>query len=70
MMKERDMKSIVITILLFAAVMYAIQFGVFEIMSSSYLYYISAGLLIIVLLIALKVLGNPLKNKDGRHDKK
>lgn len=64
------MKSIVITILLFAAVMYAIQFGVFEVMSSSYLYYISAGLLIIVLLIALKILGNPLKNKDGRHDKK
>lgn len=64
------MKSIFITILLFAAVLCAMQFGVFDVMSSTYLYYISAGILVVVLIIAFKVLGNPLKNKDERHDEK
>ena len=64
------MKSIFITILLFAAVLCAMHFGVFDVMSSTYLQYISVGILVVVLIIAFKVLGNPLKNKDERHDEK
>jgi len=64
------MKSVFITILLFAAVMLAIHFGVFNFMSSTAAYYLSFGLLIIVLLIALKTLGNPFAGKDKSDEKK
>lgn len=64
------MKSVFITILLFAAVMLAIYFNVFDFMSSTVAYYLSFGLLIIVLLIALKTLGNPFTGKDKSDEKK
>jgi len=64
------MKSVLITILLFAAVMCAIRFHVFDVMSSTYAYYISGALLCIVLLIAVKTLGNPFKKRNDRHEKK
>jgi len=70
MRKGNDMKSIFITILLFAAVMCAIQTGVFEFLSSTYLYYISVAVLAVVLIFAFKILGNPLKKKDDRHEQK
>ncbi|MBO4294617.1 MAG: hypothetical protein J5896_04135 [Alphaproteobacteria bacterium] len=63
------MKSVLITILLFAAVLLAMYFHVFDIMSSSLAYYISAGLLIIVLLIALKTFGSPFAHKGKDHEK-
>ena len=63
------MKSVLITILLFAAVMLAIRFDVFEIMSGPVAYAVSTFVLIVVFLIALKVLGNPLKGKDNTHEK-
>lgn len=63
------MKSVFVTILLFAAVMLAIRFHVFDIMSGSMAYYISASLLIAVLLIALKVIGSPFASKDNKHEK-
>ena len=63
------MKSIFITILLFAAVMLAIRFGVFDLMSGTGAYCVSFGLLIIVLLIAFKTLGNPFAGKDKKHEK-
>ena len=64
------MKSVLITILLFAAVMLAIHFHVFDIMSGTTAYCISAFLLIIVLLIAFKVLGSPFASKDKSDEKK
>ncbi|MBR2299257.1 MAG: hypothetical protein IJ870_01625 [Alphaproteobacteria bacterium] len=64
------MKSVVITILLFAAVMCAIHFGVFELMASPTLYYIGLAVLIIVFAIAWKILGNPFQNKDKQDEKK
>ena len=64
------MKSVVITILLFAAVLCGIRFHVFDIMSSHIAYYISAGLLIIVLLLAFKILGSPFTGKGKQHEKK
>ena len=63
------MKSVLITILLFAAIVLAIRFHVFEIMSGRTAYIISAFILIAVFLIALKILGNPLKGKDNTHEK-
>ena len=64
------MKSIIITILMFALILLAVHFNVFEVMSSGYMYAFSFILVIIVLIIALKVLGNPFKYKDNDHDSK
>lgn len=64
------MKSVLITILLFALVLLAIRFNVFEIMSGKLAYYVSFGLLISVLLVAVKVIGNPFGGKDDQHEKK
>ena len=64
------MKSVLITIFLFAVIVLAIRFHVFDVMSSSMAYYVSAGLLIVVLLIALKTFGNPFTGKGKHHEKK
>lgn len=64
------MKSVLITILLFACVMLAIHFNVFEVMSGKLAYYVSSFLLITVLLIAVKIFGNPFATKDDKHEKK
>ncbi len=66
----KEMKSIIITALMFSAVLLAIRFHVFDIMSSRYLHYIAFLLLIIVFVFALKVLGNPFQSKDHKNDKK
>lgn len=63
------MKSVLITILLFTAVLLAIKYHVFDVMSSTGAYCISAGLLVVVFLIALKVLGSPFARKDEKHEK-
>ena len=64
------MKSVLITILLFASVLLAIRFNDFEVMSGRLAYYVSSFLLITVLLIAVKVIGNPFGGKDDQHEKK
>lgn len=63
------MKSVLITILLFASIMLAIHFNIFEIMSGRLAYYISSFLLIAVLLVAVKIFGNPFTAKDDKHEK-
>ncbi len=63
------MKSIIATILIFALILLALHFRLFEIMSSSYAYVISGLLVLVVLGFALKVFGSPFKNKDNRDEK-
>lgn len=62
------MKSVLITIIMFAVALGAIYLGLFNIMSSSYMYTAAGFVLIISLGFALKVLGNPFA-KDGKNDK-
>ena len=64
------MKSVLITILLFAAVMLAIRFHIFDMMSDIRAYCISAFVLIVILLIAFKTLGSPFAGEDNKHEKK
>lgn len=61
------MKSIFITLLMFAVVLGAMRFELFDIMSSSYVYIFASVLLIIVFIFAFKILGNPLI-KDKKND--
>lgn len=61
------MKSIFITLLMFAVVLGAMHFKLFDIMSSSYVYVFASALLIVVFIFAFKILGNPL-NKDKKND--
>ncbi len=64
------MKSILITILMFALASLAVYFHLFEIMSSPYAYGIAFIFVMIALGFALKVLGLPSKDKDGKHDER
>lgn len=61
------MKSILITILMFALASLAVYFHLFEIMSSPYAYALAFLFVIIVLLLAFKILGSPFRNKDEKH---
>ena len=62
------MKSVLITALMFLALIAAIHFGVFNALSSKAAYLIAFALLAGAVIAAFKVLGNPLKKDDG-HDK-
>ena len=62
------MKSIIITALMFAAVMLAIYFRVFEFMSGKYFHIAAFAALLGVLALALKILGNPFAGKEKEHD--
>ena len=62
------MKSIFITLLMFAAALGAIHVGLFDVMSSSYAMIFAGLLLFVVFIFALKVLGNPFA-KDEKNDK-
>ncbi len=61
------MKSVFISFIMFAAVLLAMYFGLFEKMSSVYAYALSILLLLVVLGFALKILGLPFA-KDKKHD--
>ena len=61
------MKHIFITLLMFAVVMGAIKIGIFDIMSSNYVTFGAIIMVCVVLLFAVKVLGNPL-TKDKKND--
>ena len=63
------MKSVLITILLFAFVMLAIRFHIFELMSGRIAYCVSFLTLVVVLLFAFKTLGTPFARKDDKHEK-
>lgn len=62
------MKSVLISFVMFAVVLSAIYFGIFDILSSPYMLLFSATFVIIVLAVAVKVLGNPLADKDLKND--
>ena len=61
------MKSIFITFLMFAVALAAVHIGLFDVMSSSYITYTAILLVIVSVIFALKVLGNPLA-KDEKND--
>lgn len=61
------MKSIFITFLMFAVALGFMHIGIFDVMSSSYVMYIALALVIISVIFAFKVLGNPLA-KDEKND--
>ncbi len=63
------MKSVFISLLMFAAVLAAIYLGVFDILSSTYMMIFAIVCVIASLLFAYKVLGNPLA-KDHKNDDK
>ncbi len=63
------MKSVFITLLMFAVALGAMYAGVFDIMSSGYMYALASLILLIVFILAFKVLGNPF-TKDVKHGKK
>jgi len=58
------MKSIIITALMFAAVMFAIYFRVFDFMSGKYFHIAAFAVLLLILALALKILGNPFVGKE------
>ncbi len=64
------MKSILVTILMFAAVMGAMQTDIFDIMSGSYMLGIAMVFLITVLFVAFKILGNPFIEQKNSKEKK
>lgn len=61
------MKSIFITFLMFAVAIGAMRVGLFDVMSSSYVTYFALAFVIISVIFAFKVLGNPL-TKDRKND--
>lgn len=63
------MKSVLITFLMFAVALGAMYAGVFNIMSSGYIYLLAGIVLFVVFIFAFKVLGNPFA-KDVKHGKK
>lgn len=63
------MKSVLISFVMFAAILGAMYFGVFEAMSSFVMYVIADTILLLALVFAFKVLGNPF-TKDVKHGKK
>ena len=62
------MKSIFITLLIFAATLAAMHSGLFDLMSSSYTLITASVMLFAALIFAFKVLGNPFI-KDVKNDK-
>ncbi len=65
------MKSVLITFLLFGAVLLLIRFKVFDILSSTAFIWTSLLFLCVAIAAAFKVLGNPLSNKkQGQKNEK
>lgn len=62
------MKSVFISLLMFAAVLAAMYFGIFDLLASPYMMAFAVVCVIAALVFAFKVLGNPLA-KDNKNDK-
>lgn len=63
------MKSVFISFLMFAVVLLAMYAGIFEILASPYMTVFAVICVIAALIFAVKVLGNPLTNKDNKNEK-
>lgn len=63
------MKSVFISFLMFAAVLAAMYFGVFDVLASPYMMVFALICVIAAFIFAFKVLGNPLA-KDNKDDEK
>lgn len=61
------MKSVLVSFLMFAIVVAAIYFDLFEMMASKYVLWIAMFLVLAAFIFAFKKLGNPW-NKDNRHE--
>ncbi len=67
------MKSLLTSFIMFAVVCAALYSGVFNFMASPYMLAFAIISVIVVLIFAVRILGNPLANKDTKndeHDKK
>ena len=58
------MKSVLVSFLMFAIIITAIYFGVFDVLASPYMLLFATAFVVIVLIFAVRILGNPLANKD------
>lgn len=63
------MKSVFISFLMFAVVLLAMYAGIFEILASPYMTVFAVISVIAAMIFAVKVLGNPLTNKDNKNEK-
>lgn len=63
------MKSVFISFLMFAVVLLAMYAGIFELLASPYMTVFAVISVIAALIFAVKVLGNPLTNKDNKNEK-
>ncbi len=67
------MKSLLTSFMMFAVVCAALYSGVFNFMASPYMLAFAVVAVVVVLIFAVKILGNPLADKDSKnddHDKK
>ena len=62
------MKSVFVSFLMFAIIIAAIYFSVFDVLASPYMLAFAIVFVIIVLFFAVRILGNPLANKDLNND--
>lgn len=66
---EVKMKSLLTSFIMFAVVCAALYSGVFNFMASPYMLAFAAVSVIVALVFAVRILGNPLANKDTKDDK-
>ena len=62
------MKSVLVSFLMFAIIITAIYFGVFDVLASTYMLLFATAFVVIVLIFAVRILGNPLANKDLKNE--
>ena len=62
------MKSVLVSFLMFAIIITAIYFGVFDVLASPYMLLFATAFVVIVLIFAVRILGNPLANKDLKNE--
>lgn len=62
------MKSVLVSFLMFAIIIAAIYFGVFDVLASPYMLLFATAFVVIVLIFAVRILGNPLANKDLKNE--
>lgn len=62
------MKSVFVSFLMFAIIITAIYFGVFDVLASPYMLLFATAFVVIVLIFAVRILGNPLANKDLKNE--
>lgn len=62
------MKSVLVSFLMFAIIITAIYFGVFDVLASPHMLLFATAFVVIVLIFAVRILGNPLANKDLKNE--